>query len=107
MPNDALAAALGIARARHGAIAAGDYDAFEANDGALADACKTLAGLGPGAFALEDIPALDELIGLETQSQRILQGLMAETRASLDGLNRSRHAQGAYGAQERISVNGL
>ena len=106
MPGPALAAALEIARGRHRAITAGDYEAYHADDQRLAETCALLAAHGAGAFASEDIPLLDELIGTETQSKRVLETMMAEARASLDGLNRSRHAQGAYGAQERLSVNG-
>lgn len=107
MARAALEAALRTARARHSAISAGDYEAYDRDSELLAEACRGLVAGGAETFEQGDIPALDELIGLETQSRRLLEAMMAETRTSLDGLNRSRHAAGAYGAQERLSVNGV
>lgn len=107
MANAAISAALDVARARHTAVAAGDYEAYEALEGPIAEACAALANAGPGVLVAGDIPALDELIALETQSRRLLELLMAEATASMDSLRRTRRAAGAYWSQERLSVNGV
>lgn len=106
MANRSIAAALDIARARHDAIVGGDTDAFMADDERLRAACHALLGeVAEGLTAL-DIPQLDELIGLETQSRRILEQLMGEASQRMIELQRRGRANDAYTGHERISVNG-
>jgi hypothetical protein len=102
-----IAAALAIARRRHEAIAGGDFEMYAAEDAALGQACATVVTLGAQALGSEDIPQLDELIALETQSRRLLEAMMNEASTSLASLRKSRTANGAYAANERLSVNGV
>lgn len=103
----AIERALEVARRRHVLIAAGDSDAYAGLDGELNVACDAL--LGPGAAFLTDadLPLLDELIALETQSLRMVQAMLVETGARMESLGQSRRANGAYARSERFSVNGV
>ena len=98
MERAEIGAALAVARRRHEAIAAGDFETYADDDAALAEACAAVVALGAGALNATDVPQLDELIALETQSRRLLESMMAEASASLASLRKSRAANGAYAA---------
>lgn len=89
-----------MARTRYEAIAAGDFEAYAEHDGPLADACAAVVGIGAGQLGPADIPQLDELVALETQSRRLLEAMMADASTSLAALRRHRVANGAYRASE-------
>ena len=101
-----LAAALDLARLRHLAIADGDSDRYGELESDFAACCAALTG-GNSALGIDDIPVLDELIALETQSRWLLENLMAETSTRMESLRASARANGAYARSERFSVNGL
>lgn len=105
MAREAVEAALIIARARHEAIACGDVDAFAGFDAEFGAASARLTGGGAANLAASDIPALDELIGLETQSRALLRALMDETSLRLDSLRQSGLASRAYLRHEQFFVN--
>ena len=84
----------------------GDLDHYSSLDDALAGACAALVADGAGALTPADIPSLDELIALETQSRMLLETLMAEASARLGTLRDRGRTNGAYLRQERFSVNG-
>jgi|GEM_PF-3654399 len=106
MAHPAIEAALALARERHEALQRGDHDAYEATGAAMAEQADALASAGAEALAPGDLASLDELIALETQSLRLVREILTETSAGLETLNRRRRARGAYGAQERLAVNG-
>ena len=107
MSQPRIAEALAIARARHEALLAGDPERYMADDEALGKACQDLLGAGAEALSALDIPQLDELIGLETQSRKLLEKMMDEASARMGELRRSGRANSAYRANERFSVNGV
>jgi hypothetical protein len=107
MERAEITAALQLARRRHSALVAGDFESYSLDDDALADACAAVVALGADSLGRNDVPRLDELIALETQSRRLLETMMADASASLSALRKSRTAKGAYAAQERVSVNGV
>jgi hypothetical protein len=102
-----LEAALKLARERHGAILAGDEQGYAEGEAPLLAACEALLEAGTDGLEADQLPALNELLALETGSQALLQAMIRETRDAMDALNRNKHARDAYGAQERLSVNGL
>jgi hypothetical protein len=69
----------------------------------LAEACKAVTS---SALGEAEIPVLNELIGLESQSRTLLQSLMDETSARLESLQQHTHANRAYSRLETLSVNG-
>ena len=106
MSQAEIGRALAIARERHTAIAEGDLDLYASLDGALAEACASLVSGGATSLTAADIPPLDELIALETQSRRLLETLMSEASERLDSLRKTGRANGAYMRHEHFSVNG-
>jgi hypothetical protein len=104
--NPRIAAALELAARRHELILAGEVEAFMALDDTLGAACAELLSAGADGLSAADIPELDELISLETQSRRVLETLMAEASARMAELARNNRANGAYLRHERLSVNG-
>lgn len=107
MTNERIADALSIARERHQALVAGDADLYMSLDESLGLACRLLLGAGAEALTEHDVPQLDELIALETQSRRLLQALMDDASARMTELRRNGRANNAYAAHERFSVNGV
>ena len=107
MARPEIEAALAIARLRHVAISDGDNEAYAAQDEALGEACAHLLSNGPRGLTETDLPALDELIALESQSRELLETLMAQASARLESLRQSGRANGAYLRSERFSVNGV
>jgi hypothetical protein len=103
VPHIEIARALELARERHTAIAGGDFDAYMARDVALMDVCGRIDA---GQVSGEDRPLLDELIGLETQSARLLEDSLRETGSRLAVLRRSARANTAYARAEWSTVNG-
>ncbi|MGE0600195.1 MAG: hypothetical protein AB7J35_13685 [Dehalococcoidia bacterium] len=103
MTNPTLEAALAVSRDRHNAIREGDLEAYASLEESLASICSEVASQD---LTESDIPVLDELIGIETQSRAILQGLMDDTSARLDSLRHGSAANGAYLRSERLTVNG-
>lgn len=96
--------ALNIARERHNAILAGDFERYEALFGALEDACAALADVaGQDANA----GVFDELSALETASLRALQDQASEVSGRLGDLASRGRSSRAYALAERGSVNGL
>lgn len=106
MMHAGIAAALELARERHNALAEGDLDHYSSLDDTLAQACAELVSDGTGALTETDIPSLDELIALETQSRMLLEEMMAEASARLGTLRDRGRTNNAYLRQERFSVNG-
>jgi len=106
MSDGAIEAALAIARARHDAIARGDLEGYSSRGDELAAACAVLAGAPAGYLTVAHIPALDELVALETQSRSILEGMMPEASSRLDSLRQSERANAAYLRNEQHSVTG-
>ncbi len=102
MPNATIEAALAVSRDRHNAIREGDLEAYSSLEEKLAAICSEVASQD---LDEADIPVLDELIGMETQSRAILQSLMDDTSCRLDSLRQSSNANGAYLRSERVSVN--
>lgn len=104
--NTLLESALDVARRRHTLIAAGEAEAYGELEDALREACDRVAG--PPAPPLEpaDLPALDELIALETRSAELLAGMMEAVSVRMATLRHSGHANGAYARSEHFSVNG-
>ena len=107
MAREGLEAALAVARLRHAAIADGDNETYADHGEELAEACGRLVAGGTASFGEEDVPMLDELIALETQSRMLLESLMAATSGRLESLRNSGRANGAYSRSERFSVNGV
>jgi hypothetical protein len=103
--NASVEEALAVARKRHAAIASGDVDLFMATDEELGQACKAVLGAGADALSAADIPQLDELIALETQSRRLLEQLMDEASARMGELRQNTRARDAYLRHEQFSVN--
>ncbi|MGE3076459.1 MAG: flagellar protein FliT [Dehalococcoidia bacterium] len=102
MSDALIEAALAISRDRHNAIRQGDLEAYASLEEQLATICSEVAAQ---ELTEADIPVLDELIGIETQSRAILQDLMDETSGRLDSLRHGSTANGAYLRAERLSVN--
>ena len=92
-----LEIALEIARSRHSALREGDVEAYSALEDDLASACSSIE---TPALSEADIPVLDELIGIETQSRGLLQSLMDETSARMENLQQHSRANSAYAAHE-------
>jgi hypothetical protein len=107
MERAEITAALEVARRRQQALVAGDFETYSLDDDALAEACAQVVALGADVLSRDDVPRLDELIALETQSRKLLEAMMAEASASLSALRKNRTAKGAYAAQERLSVNSV
>lgn len=106
MENPRITAALELARDRHRAIGAGDIEAYAALDEGLAAACAALTAAGVEGLTPGDTPAMDELIGLETQSRRLLEELMADASTRMAALRQNGRANGAYMRHEQASVTG-
>jgi len=106
MAREAIERALVIARERHEAITRGDIDAYAGREEALTAACDVLISGNAEVFTAGDVPSLDELIALETQSGAVLQQLMDEASARLGTLRHSERANRAYLHHQWLTVNG-
>lgn len=100
----AAEAALAIARERHDAILAEDFDRYDELGDSLLRACASLETASdppahPGVF--------DELLALEVVSSRALQAQAAEVSERLGHLASRSRTNLAYQRSERFSVNGL
>jgi hypothetical protein len=98
-----IESALTLARRRPTALREGAGGADASREDDLAEACKAITA---SALSEADIPVLNELIGVESQSRTLLQSLMDETSARLESLQQHTHANRAYSRLETLSVNG-
>lgn len=102
MPGDALADAIDLARRRHTAICAEDFDAYDALGEQLATVCGALADV---AFDGPSLALLDELIALETASVRVVDGMASSVSERLAELSAKARTSAAYARSEWSSVN--
>ncbi len=96
--------ALRLARARHLAILADDFEQYDALSEPLAEACAALEA-APGAPP--DRGIWNELSALETGSLRALEAQAAEVSGRLEDLASRSRTSRAYARSERTSVNRL